>query len=48
MWMVLRIFFADVMGKVRMEYYKLKKNIAFRWNLLSRHGIACYICQIQN
>jgi len=30
--MVLRIFFADVTGKMRMwtQYYKLKKNIALR------------------
>jgi len=29
--MVLRIFFADMTGKIRMQtqYYKLKKNIAF-------------------
>jgi len=47
--MVLRIFLVDVTGKMRMwtQYYKLKKNTAFRWNLL-RHGITCYICQIQN
>ena len=33
---------------MRTQCYELKKNIAFRWNLLSRHGIMCYICQIQN
>ena len=47
--MVLLILFADVTGKMRMrtQYHKLKKNIAFRSNLL-RHGIMCYVYQIQN
>jgi len=48
--MVLWILFADVTGKMRMrmQYYKLKKLLAFCWNLHSRHNITCYICQIQN
>jgi len=31
---------------MRTQYYKLKKNNAFRWNLL-RHGIMWYICPTQ-